>query len=54
MNKILEQDLTSLIIASELGNFDIIRKLLNRGADVNHKEEDGTTLLYIASKKWSH
>jgi len=33
------------------GNLEVVQKLLNKGADVNWKGEDGRTALYLASGK---
>ncbi|KAN0141663.1 Ankyrin repeat-containing domain protein [Lactarius tabidus] len=36
-------------LASEVGNLELARWLLNRGADVNSQEDDGSTPLHLAT-----
>ena len=41
---------SSLIIATRYGNTEIVKILLNKGVDVNHKDFEGATPLIIASR----
>ena len=43
-------NLTALLLASQLGRVDIVRALLDGGADVNAKRNDGLTALMTASQ----
>ena len=39
------------MIASENGHLDVVRALLNKGADVSTERDDGATALAIASQR---
>ncbi len=41
---------SSLIVATQYGSTEIVKILLNKGVDVNHKDVEGATPLIIASK----
>lgn len=44
---------TALIIATRKGYFNVVRHLINKGADVHKKDNDGNTALIEAAKKGS-
>jgi hypothetical protein len=42
---------TALTAAVEMGHTNLVRELLDKGADANAKSDDGKTMLYIASRE---
>ena len=49
VNQKRSDGVTSLILASQVGNIDVVNTLVNGGADVNLKANDGGTALILAS-----
>ena len=47
---IVRDDRADLIFASMEGNKDIVEFLIEKGADVNQKDNDGNTALIVASE----
>ena len=48
INQPIEYGVTILHVAVQYGNFYLVERLLENGANVNQKTNDGTTSLYIA------
>lgn len=46
-----EEGWTALMFATQEGRFEIVELLINCGAEVNAKNEDGETALTVAEKK---
>lgn len=49
MNALDETGVSPLLIACESGKFEIVKYLIDHGADVKFKKANGTTPLHIAS-----
>jgi len=47
----LKTERTALMAASDNGHFDVVKMLLDNGADVNAKDQNGRTALYFAKEK---
>ncbi|MEX0780387.1 MAG: ankyrin repeat domain-containing protein [Balneolales bacterium] len=50
VNKVDSTGLSILILASHLGNYEVINYLLDNGADVNHQTNRGITAIMVAAK----